>query len=209
MIHLIGKASIVLGGLFLLVQQGWLFWRMRRDRRPIERPRSWQQYAGIGLVALGSAAFVLIVLDYGTWRLPQPVSDLANALGVLLFGAGLVLRAWVLQSLGRSYAPDLRITPESTLVTSGAFAWVRHPFYLSAMLLILGAGLALLNAIVLVGVLPLWCVLRSRIRVEERMLLHHFCDAYRDYQQRVPMLWPRLARRARLPEAAPGEPAAH
>jgi len=207
MIYWIGQGSVVLGGLFLLIQQAWLFVRLRRAGQAVERPHSWQQYAGIGLVLLGSVAFVLIILDYGILRPARYIAKPANALGVLLFWAGLLLRAWVLQSLGRSYTPDLRITSESTLVTSGAFAWVRHPFYLSAMLLILGAGLALLNAVVLAGVLPLWLVLRKRIRVEERMLVHHFGDAYRAYQQRVPMLWPRLVRAA-APQAAPDEPAA-
>jgi protein-S-isoprenylcysteine O-methyltransferase Ste14 len=76
------------------------------------------------------------------------------------------------------------------LVVSGLNRYVRHPLYFATLLLLLGYFLrqpdrshaitaALGLAYLLIGT-----------RLEERKLVATFGQAYRDYQQKVPMLIP-------------------
>ena len=55
--------------------------------------------------------------------------------------AGLVL-VWMFRTLGRNLTDTVVTRNQHTLVTSGPYRWVRHPFYSSAALLILGSSLA-------------------------------------------------------------------
>jgi len=135
---------------------------------------------------------VLVLLGVGQLDdLPYPWTHLIRLSGIVAFLAGVGLRAWTLRSRGDAYAPDLRIKANHRLVTTGAYALVRHPFYLSAVLLLLGAGLGMWNGLVLSLNLPLWIVLYQRIRLEEEMLLSFFGSAYAGYRENVPAIFPR------------------
>ena len=94
------------------------------------------------------------------------------------------------QVLGRS-----EIEPgkhEQRLNTSGIRARVRHPYYLGHLCELvgwsIGTGLAVLWALfgfaIVTGALM--------IRAEERELVERFGDEYREYQRRVPAIFPRL-----------------
>lgn len=75
------------------------------------------------------------------------------------------------------------------LVIRGPYHWVRHPIYSLSLLMVwscpgLSADRLLFN-LLWTG----WIVVGTRL--EERDLVREFGDAYREYQQRVPMLVPR------------------
>ncbi len=78
------------------------------------------------------------------------------------------------------------------VIRTGVFGVVRHPIYLSEILLYLGL-LALSLSLAAAGV---FCVailfLHCISRYEERLLLARFGDAYRAYMVEVPMWIPRL-----------------
>lgn len=77
------------------------------------------------------------------------------------------------------------------MVQEGPYKLVRHPSYSGVIVLILGIGFMIGNALsllllttsVLVGIL-------YRIRVEEQELLRHFGEVYADYMQRTKRLIP-------------------
>lgn len=100
---------------------------------------------------------------------------------------------WSAKSLGKMLRPEVMIQTEHQLVTSGAFQVVRHPIYFSAILSWLGIGLALSNILLLVitfvAVIPIYIY---RAKVEEQLLIKHFGQAYEEYQQQVPMIFPFL-----------------
>lgn len=91
------------------------------------------------------------------------------ALGVLV--AATVLRVWTLSTIGIAWNVRVVKPEEQTVVTSGPYAWIRHPNYLvvileiAALPLVHGAWLA---SIALTGLNGF--VLFHRIRTEEAML---------------------------------------
>ena len=81
------------------------------------------------------------------------------------------------------------------VIKKGVFLFVRHPIYLSEIILYL--GLLLLNislAAALIWVIAM-VFLHYISRYEEKLLLARFGDEYRQYMKEVPMWFPRLYRR--------------
>ncbi|KZT71175.1 ICMT-domain-containing protein [Daedalea quercina L-15889] len=74
-----------------------------------------------------------------------PHSSLLTASPLLLLGAlatlfGAVLRLACFRALGPLFTFELAITPSHSLVTTGPYAWVRHPSYTGIYLTLLGAS---------------------------------------------------------------------
>jgi methyltransferase len=114
----------------------------------------------------------------------------APALTVLV--GATALRIWTLGSLGRAWNVRVVPPPPDRIVTTGPYAWIRHPNYLVVILEIAaipmlhgawGAAVALsaLNAFVL------W----HRIRTEEAALaeIPEWARAMADRKRLVPFLW--------------------
>ena len=191
------ESIVIIGGVGLLADQLRQLVRSRYHERGIERPRTWQQALGVGTLIFGATGLALVASGYSRLRwISDGLAHVVRLAGLVVFLGAIALRTWAVRSLGVAFAPDLRTSTRSPLITSGAYAWVRHPYYLSAILLTFGAGLALLNGLVLSAAALLTAVLCSRIRVEERMLVRHCGARYLTYQQRVPMLLPRVLRRS-------------
>jgi protein-S-isoprenylcysteine O-methyltransferase Ste14 len=87
------------------------------------------------------------------------------------------------------------VRKEPGVIRKGVFGLVRHPIYLSEIMLYLGflqMSLSLAAALVwLVAIAFLHYISRH----EERLLLARFDTEYRQYMQEVPMWIPRLRRR--------------
>jgi protein-S-isoprenylcysteine O-methyltransferase Ste14 len=84
---------------------------------------------------------------------------------------------------------------EPCVIKRGVFAIVRHPIYLSEMLLYL--GLLMLSLSIAAAVV--WCIaigfLHYISRWEEKLLLARFGEEYAQYRRDVPMWVPRLRQR--------------
>ena len=195
MIARFAKITILFGGLGILAHQLWLLIRVARNGRVLRKPKSWQQRLGVVTVTLAFVAVVLLIFDTGNLSLNESWwSDFIRLVGLFCFIGGIFFRVWAIRSLENLLSPDLRITDRIHLITHGAYGVVRHPFYLSALLLLLGAGLALINIVLLGCLLPLWLILQQRIRLEEKMLAEYFGEAHTVYRQTVPALVPKLNR---------------
>jgi protein-S-isoprenylcysteine O-methyltransferase Ste14 len=74
------------------------------------------------------------------------------------------------------------------LVVRGPYRWVRHPLYLSAILMIWSYPDLTLDRLLLNVLFTGWVI--AGILLEERGLVASYGDAYRRYQRKVPMLIP-------------------
>jgi protein-S-isoprenylcysteine O-methyltransferase Ste14 len=82
---------------------------------------------------------------------------------------------------------------DQRLISSGPYAWVRHPMYAAALVMLLGMPLALGSAWGVLLVLALVPLLIWRLMDEERFLVNHL-PGYCEYQGRVryrllPLIW--------------------
>jgi protein-S-isoprenylcysteine O-methyltransferase Ste14 len=136
----------------------------------------------IGGVAPRLCAVAGTFLGVGILRLPVPQLGLPmQALCALLIGLGNLAAFVALWKLGRSFS----IIPEARrLVTTGAYAWARHPLYAAEIVIVLGLSLqyqqpwaALMGAAVI-------ALQVTRSVFEERVLTEAFPE-YADYRKRV------------------------
>lgn len=76
------------------------------------------------------------------------------------------------------------------LITTGPYAFTRHPIYSSLFLMQLGSALTTLYWLSFVEVVIVVVAYTIKAVSEEEMLLSHFGDKYRIYQQQTSMLMP-------------------
>ena len=113
--------------------------------------------------------------------------------GLVLMGAGIVIRQWAIAVLGQFFTVEVRVHPGQTVVERGPYRWVRHPSYTGLILTLVGVGFALGNwaALAVLAVVPT-AGLVVRIRVEERALLDGLGEPYRRFAANRPHLIPGL-----------------
>jgi protein-S-isoprenylcysteine O-methyltransferase Ste14 len=109
--------------------------------------------------------------------------------GVGLCVVGLAFAVWARVYLGRNWGMPMSLRQGHELVTSGPYAYVRHPIYTGLILAMIGSA---------VTVSLLWLILFAlyfsyflfSARAEETMMLAQFPDAYPAYRRRTKMLIP-------------------
>jgi protein-S-isoprenylcysteine O-methyltransferase Ste14 len=112
--------------------------------------------------------------------------DRIRWLGAPLIVAGLALGLWGARSLGRSLTPGTEPLPGAPLVTSGAYAHVRHPIYGGLVLALSGYTLAWSNwTLALVVGLMARTYFNGKAKTEERWLVDRH-PTYRSYMRQVP-----------------------
>ncbi|WP_457298559.1 methyltransferase [Phyllobacterium sp. P5_D12] len=149
------------------------------------------QKALITVAFAGAIAFPAVsALDYrfGWSHVPTPVSVLGNALVAL--GLMIDLRVFRENSYGASTIEKME---DQKVISTGPYAWVRHPMYVGVLVLVVGTPLALGSYWGLLFLLLNVPILILRILDEEEMLQQEL-EGYPDYMQKVryrlvPGLW--------------------
>lgn len=101
------------------------------------------------------------------------------------------LVVWTFRNLGKNLTDTVVTRHNHTLVTTGPYRFVRHPFYLASAAGLVGGSLAIANWFIpLAGSLPI-AFLAARTRIEEQKLVERFGIDYQNYMQRVGRFLPR------------------
>jgi protein-S-isoprenylcysteine O-methyltransferase Ste14 len=81
------------------------------------------------------------------------------------------------------------------IIKDGLFKLVRHPFYLSLILITLSLVLLFDSYVLLVGSAVVAVILVSEARKEERLLAEEFGEEYFSYQRETGMFFPKIVGR--------------
>jgi|SRR5580704_1738638 protein-S-isoprenylcysteine O-methyltransferase Ste14 len=160
------------------------------------RPGLWRPHAGIRVIIFVVAVVVVQLRASQRFladivrRTPDP-NSVASIIGVVVCVVGVVLAVWARAYLGRNWGMPMSLREGHELVTSGPYAYVRHPIYSGILLLTLGSAIAVNPAWLAPFVLFLVYFVQAA-RVEERDMTKQFPDAYPAYQRRTKMLIPFL-----------------
>jgi protein-S-isoprenylcysteine O-methyltransferase Ste14 len=150
----------------------------------------------LGAVAwLGLIAYMVEPSSMAWSSVALPESMRWAGVGVGAVAGGLLL--WTLSSLGNNLTDTVVTRREHTLVTSGPYRWVRHPFYDAAALCVVAISLVAANWFLLLtgGLAVVLLIVRSR--TEEEKLLVRFGNAYRAYRGRTGRFLPRIGAQGR------------
>lgn len=115
-------------------------------------------------------------------------------LGVAVAACSGALVVGTFRTLGKNLTDTVVTRRDHTLVVSGPYRYVRHPFYVAFALGLVGGSLAMANwFFLLTGSIPLGFLV-ARTRIEEQKLVARFGVEYQDYMRRVGRFWPRFKR---------------
>jgi protein-S-isoprenylcysteine O-methyltransferase Ste14 len=131
----------------------------------------------------------LVITDANPWN----VSSIAwIATIALLVVVGIALLNAAVQALGRQWSLVARVASGHDLVTSGPYAYVRHPIYTAMLIMLLATGVAISGPLRLAIALAFFAAGTAlRVRIEETLLRAAFGAAFDDYARRVPAVVPR------------------
>lgn len=199
--------------IIVIVLISWFFYRYFA-------PKNWREWAGAGVVQAFIIALYaemygfpltiyLLVRFFGLdseyvsaslWSTLVGLGETGMFVSMLLgyaiafFGIGLFIQGW---------RQVHRARKEDRLVTDGLYAYVRNPQYTGLFIALFGEGVVHWPTLFSVGLFPVivlvyvWLAYR-----EEAQMIDRFGDAYRTYQQKVPMFIPRWSQWRQLADAS-------
>ncbi len=136
------------------------------------RKNRFERFAGIignfiWLLAMGYSVFLPLQLDTLWFYM---------GLGIFLIGLALIGIATF----------NFISTPVNQLITKGAYRFSRHPMYLAAFLICLGAGISTASWIfIFLSLIMVLCFYQEAL-IEERYCLSRYGNAYKEYISRSP-----------------------
>lgn len=152
-----------------------------------------------GVILLVSIAVDLV---FGVWvksdifkiaflRASGVVLGASVCIGAVLFVLGGVIGYISHEAFNRAVEEDGRV---KYIIREGSFRWVRHPFYLSLILIVLSFVLLLDSYVLLVGLIVVTIILVREAHREEAILVEEFGETYLSYQRKTGMFLPKRFR---------------
>ncbi len=132
--------------------------------------------------------------EHGGGHVPHAVTTvgpIAASAGVVICALGIGFAIWARTHLGRNWGMPMSLREGHELVTTGPYAFVRHPIYTG--ILLAAAGTMLVKGfpwLVLLAAFLAYFVYAAK--VEERSMLRQFPNDYPSYMDRTKMLIPLL-----------------
>lgn len=109
-------------------------------------------------------------------------------IGVILIGIGLIIYAKSLKSIKKAYF-------SSKLVTSGIYAYMRHPLYASFILFTVPGIVCLFNSWILFFIpISYYTIFKFMIKKEEEYCMNKFGKQYSNYKSQVNAIFPKFKR---------------
>jgi protein-S-isoprenylcysteine O-methyltransferase Ste14 len=156
---------------------------------PKEKPKTYLQSLPLVLSTVSLIAIILGVFQLGTLSYGNNELNIRLA-GLIVYLIFSWIQIWAYKSLGENYSQDIMILREHHLVIKGPFKIIRHPQYLSQILLDIGASFALMSYLVLPIALIEIPLLIMRANLEEKLLEKNFKESFVNYKRKSGFMIP-------------------
>ena len=159
--------------IFLIAALERIFFTFKRKKVKGEVRHRWTTYS-----LVSSYVFCILVALF-EFMGKASINYRVSIAGVLVAGAGMILRRAAIRTLGDFWSIHIEIFDNQPIIKSGHYRFFRHPYYVAVMLELIGVSL-FFNAF-----LSLWFiflvhlpVLLFRVLLEEKIILSKGRDEY-------------------------------
>jgi protein-S-isoprenylcysteine O-methyltransferase Ste14 len=184
---IVGLIAVLPVAVFHRVQAHWGGEKLDRRQEGLFLLLSIRLLGVMGMTGL--LAFVIDPHRMAWSSVPLPVPLRWAGVGLAVVAAALLI--WTFRNLGKNLTDTVVTRKDHTLVTTGPYRWVRHPFYVSFALAVLANSLVTANWFLFVTGSVVFVLLVVRTRKEEEKLIERFGDDYREYMKRTGRFFPR------------------
>jgi len=154
-----------------------------------EKPNTYLQKLPVILSTITLIGLIFGVFQLGTLEYITEYNSIRYiGLTVYLIFSWIQIRAF--KTLGENYSQDILIKKDHQLVTNGPFKIIRHPQYMSQILLDLGGAAATLSYIVApIAIIQIPFIL-LRASVEDKLMTKHFGNEFSSYKKKSGFVLP-------------------
>ena len=167
---------------------------LKIDFNPLRRGETSEarENVQLGLLLLLSLALLWFLPFADRRKILTLRADYWRYLGLLLCCIGIIVRLLALRTLGVHFSAYVTLQPDHRLVQHGIYGGIRHPLYLSLLLIPTGIALVFDSWLALPILLLAVVFVFDRIRKEERLLASRFTAEFEEYRRRTWRLIPLL-----------------
>ena len=158
-----------------------------------EKPKSFLQNIPVYFTVLTLVTLILGVFCIGVFEY-KPEFLTIRIVGVILYLIFTWVQIWSFKSLGEFYSQEILIYKNHELINKGPYKYLRHPQYLSQILVDIGGGLAVMSYILLPIAIIEIPFLIMRALLEEKLLEKNFKERFAEYKKKTGFLIPLLAK---------------
>ena len=156
-----------------------------------EKPNTYLQKVPVILSTITLIGLIFGVFQLGTLEYITEYNSI-RYIGLAVYLIFSWIQIWAFKTLGENYSQDILIKKDHQLVTKGPFRIIRHPQYMSQILLDLGGAAATLSYIVApIAIIQIPFIL-LRASIEEKLMTKHFGNEFSSYKKKSGFVLPFL-----------------
>jgi protein-S-isoprenylcysteine O-methyltransferase Ste14 len=188
-VSLIVAASVI--AVFIAIAMDFIYFNKRddteREKRSIVSTGTMVMYYFIYYLTIRNGLSQLAIES-------KTLRNLLLVIGTVFVVAGAIVNIWGRLQLKNNWANHIKIYENHSLVTTGAYALVRHPLYASIILMLFGGSIVYVNYISAILTAVIFIpFMYYRARQEEVLLNGMFAD-YSEYKRKTGMFFPKIRR---------------
>jgi protein-S-isoprenylcysteine O-methyltransferase Ste14 len=182
--------------LFLIYNLSWIIWILFeswvfiRERKNVDKSED-KSTRGINVIS------IILAIIIGNLFIKVKYLSISGSfhshliLAIIIIWAGLCLRFWSVQTLGKFFRTTVMIQKGHRVVKNGPYRYIRHPSYTGLLLTTIGVAIGMENWIGLIlMVLIVFISLKKRINLEEEVLQKSLGEEYTSYIKNTKKLIP-------------------
>lgn len=172
---------------------GFLILKRRKPQKQQKRDK----LAMIGMLLEGAGFALVFSVRRDLFTDIYPMNAVADIILTIIAGCLAIASVWLalsaVKTLGKQWDFKAQIIEGHELITKGPYKIVRHPIYsaMLGLLIVTGYTMTQLWAFV-IGVVLYFIGTIFRTKVEEKLLIQHFGEEYKNYMKKVPAIIPFL-----------------
>ena len=153
-------------------------------------------YFGIWISWVGATVFLFLDTYYAMLHFlvfSSLMASFVQVMGLVVLYVGSLFFAWAIGFAGKHLRPSIAgVHADHRLVQDGPLGIVRHPYYVSYVLILVGLALTLTTLWPLLLALCVVVGMGPTAKAEEKQLMVLFGKEYEQYQRQVGRFFPKL-----------------